>query len=437
MKLPERTRAVVTGAGSGLGRALCLALARRRGRLVVSDIDLGAAEETARLCREAGAGDGGDVVAVRCDVASLAEVEQLRDRALEALGGVDLVVNNAGVGVGGEVGETPIADWKHAIDINLWGVVHGCHAFVPVLKRQGSGAVLNVASAAGLVSSPHMAPYNATKAAVVALSETMNVELAARGIGVTVLCPTFFPTNILRNARSVEPRYERFASRLMGRSALDAASVADLALAAVERGDLYAVPMRDGRWIWRLKRLSPALYARLSLKVRERIERQLGCSEAPRGRCVVCRCVVCRCVVCRCVVCRCVVCRCGRGARGGERGSAPAPRRGLRPLHPQRGAAPAPRPREKGLGAPSLLAISHPAFVHFARRTARPHAPWGPRVHTFVQLRARPSLHNRGLVTTPWEHEAASGPSAAPSCTKDDHAFPLGSAGSLAHLCIG
>jgi arsenate reductase (glutaredoxin) len=124
------------------------------------------------------------------------------------------------------------------------------------------------------------------------------------------------------------------------------------------------------------------------------------------------------------------VVRRGRCPLHPRRGAAPAApvgalphvvRRGRCPLHPQRGAAPAPRPREKGLGAPSLLAISHPGFVHHARRFARPHAPWGPRVHVGVQLRARPSLHTRAPRTTPWEHRAASGPSAAHSCTTEDH----------------
>jgi NAD(P)-dependent dehydrogenase (short-subunit alcohol dehydrogenase family) len=260
---------VITGAGSGLGRALSLQLARRRGRLLLSDLRLDRAEETAELCRREGARE---VVAVAADVTRVEDVEALASRAEELWGGVDLLINNAGVGVGGEVGDTPLADWHFAFDVNLWGVVHGCHVFVPRFKRQGYGAVLNVASIAGLIHAPHMAPYNTTKAAVVALSETLRAELASSGIGVTVLCPGFFQTNILQETRSAAANYLRFAAGQMKLASLDADDVASYALRSVERGDLHSLPMRDTRWIWRLKRLSPSLFVRIVSRGRRFIE---------------------------------------------------------------------------------------------------------------------------------------------------------------------
>jgi short-subunit dehydrogenase len=264
---------VITGAGSGLGRALSLQLARRRGRLLLSDLRLDRAEETAEFCRREGAREA---IAVAADVTRIEDVEALASRAEELWGGVDLVINNAGVGVGGDVGETPLADWHFAFDVNVWGVVHGCHVFAPRLRRQGYGALLNVASIAGLIHAPHMAPYNASKAAVVALSETLRAELAASGVGVTVLCPGFFQTNILSEARSVAAGYLRFAAGQMKIAALDADDVAAYAIKAVERGELHALPMADTRWAWRFKRLSPALFVRVVGKGRRHIEKKFG-----------------------------------------------------------------------------------------------------------------------------------------------------------------
>jgi NAD(P)-dependent dehydrogenase (short-subunit alcohol dehydrogenase family) len=262
MALPANARAVVTGAGSGLGRALCQELARRGARVLASDIDVeGAVGTVAAL-------GSGAAHAVRCDVTKLSEVEQLAIEAERVLGGVDLIVNNAGVAVGGPVGEVPIESWRWIVDVNLWGVIHGCHVFVPRLRRQGSGHVLNVASAAGLLSSPNLGPYNATKAAVVALSETLYGELAAEGVGVSVLCPTFFQTNIADAARVyADPEMMDTVRELMTSAKLQADGVARAALDGVARGDLYIVPHADGRWMWRFKRLSPSAFQRLTPKL--------------------------------------------------------------------------------------------------------------------------------------------------------------------------
>lgn len=260
MPIPPEPRAVVTGAGSGLGRAFCLELAARKGRVLAADIDLARAEETAKLVRDA----GGQAVARRCDVSVAAEVEALAGAVEEAFGAADLVINNAGVAVAGPVGEVPIADWQWIVGVNLFGVVHGCHVFVPRFKLRGGGHILNVASAAGLLSAPLMAPYNATKAAVVALSETLAAELAGTGVGVTVLCPTFFQTDIMRAGRTHTDRVKpEDIAKLMRRGSLQAPDVARFALGAADAGDLYALPHADGRWAWRLKRLAPETFQSL------------------------------------------------------------------------------------------------------------------------------------------------------------------------------
>jgi NAD(P)-dependent dehydrogenase (short-subunit alcohol dehydrogenase family) len=259
MPLPKQPRAVVTGAGSGLGRALCLVLAQRGGRIVVSDVDVAGAEQTAQQVIAA----GGQALTLRCDVSKAAEVEKLAAFADERFGGTDLLVNNAGVAVSGPVGDVPLADWEWVVGINLWGVIYGCHSFVPRFKAQRSGHILNVASAAGLLCGPDVAPYNVAKAGVIALTQTLCGELLPLGIGVTVLCPTFFQTNILAATRATSAGGEQFvnmARKFMGASKLGANEVAERALQSCARGRLYCLPMQDGAWGWRATRWAPELF---------------------------------------------------------------------------------------------------------------------------------------------------------------------------------
>jgi NAD(P)-dependent dehydrogenase (short-subunit alcohol dehydrogenase family) len=259
--LPNEPRVVVTGAGSGLGAALCHALAEQGARIVAADLDLATATMTAKRC-------GPNAHAVQCDVTDLGAVERLAGETQRLLGGVDLVVNNAGVAVIGQVGAVPIADWRWVIDVNLWGVIHGCHVFVPKLRAQRSGHILNVASAAGLIAMPQMAPYNVTKAAVVALSETLYADLAGDGVGVSVLCPSFFPTNLTRSSRtSTDEKLHRAAMRLVDKGGWTADEIARAALAGIAAGTLHITPQLDLRWAWRLKRLAPKTFQRLTRRI--------------------------------------------------------------------------------------------------------------------------------------------------------------------------
>jgi short-subunit dehydrogenase len=266
MALPPSARSVITGAGSGFGRALALELAARGGRLVLSDLAVPAVEETARLARSRGATD---VKTLRCDVTQLADVEAL---SAAAEGPVDLVVNNAGISSGGLIGELPMSDWRSTVEVDLFGVIHGCHVFVPRLRQQGHGHVLNVASAAGLIHAPRMAAYNVAKAGVVALSETLAAELRGTQVGVTVLCPTFFQTNIVNAGRFSDPETRRLADRLM-RHARPVEEVVKFALRSVDRGELHAVPMADGRWLWRLKRAAPGSFHGILARAMSALER--------------------------------------------------------------------------------------------------------------------------------------------------------------------
>lgn len=263
MRLPVAPRSVITGAGSGFGRALALELAGREAHLVLGDVNREGCEETARLALAAGARSAKALV---CDVTRLADVETMA-AACEVP--IDLVVNNAGVASAGRIGELPIDAWRWTLDVDLIGVIHGCHVFVPKLRAQGRGHVLNVASAAGIVAAPGMGAYNVAKAGVIALSETLAGELLGTSIGVTVLCPTFFKTNIAKSGRYTDA-FTRMAAERLVDAGKSAEEIARAAVLAVERNELYSLPMRDAAWLWRLKRLAPGAFQGMMARVAKR-----------------------------------------------------------------------------------------------------------------------------------------------------------------------
>lgn len=250
-KLPSKARSVITGAGSGFGRAVALELASRGARVLASDVDLESAEATGKLCRERGA----EAVAARADVRDPAQIEALAKRARELWGGTDVLVNNAGLAVVGEVGKIPIDDWKLEVEVNLYGPIWGCHFFVPEMRERGNGFILNVASSAGIVSPPNMAPYNVTKAGVIALSETLFTELAKDNVQVTALCPTFFRTNIHKSKRAHGGGTETATDKLVTEAKWSAEQIATLALDGMLAGKLYVLPQADAKATWRAKRV--------------------------------------------------------------------------------------------------------------------------------------------------------------------------------------
>jgi short-subunit dehydrogenase len=203
-------------------------------------------------------------------------MQHLRDRAHAEMGGVDLLANNAGVAAGGPFDEIPLDDWRWVVDVNLFGVILGCRTFVPEFKRQGHGYILNVGSVAGLLSVPNLAPYSVTKYGVVALSEALYAELRDFGVHVTVLCPSFFRTGIIERSRGTDESTREVAARLMERSKIQAPEVAARALTALERGQLYALPMEHGKWVWRAKRAAPVLFYRALARSRRRLEQYFG-----------------------------------------------------------------------------------------------------------------------------------------------------------------
>jgi NAD(P)-dependent dehydrogenase (short-subunit alcohol dehydrogenase family) len=222
--------AVITGAGSGIGRATALSLARRGSRIVVTDVD---EPRAAAVAAEVAAG-GGEAIAVRCDVSELSDLEVVRDAALERFGHVDVVMNNVGVMALGPVELIPLDEWLRIIDINLVGIVRSNLVFLPLLLHQGGGHVVNTASLAGLLPYGYdRLPYTTTKHAVVGLSESLALYLRPKGVGVTCLCPAGVATNITEQIRF-------FGSRTTPRSpslpVVDADVVGELVADAITKG---------------------------------------------------------------------------------------------------------------------------------------------------------------------------------------------------------
>ena len=233
-------RVLVTGAASGLGAALSSAFEARGDEVLRTDISDGA---DLRL----------DITSDDDWAAALAHVEQ-------TWGGLDVLVNNAGVAGGGRLDVATLDEWRWITEINLFGAVRGTRAFVPLLKRQRSGAIVNVASLAGLVHPAGMASYNAVKAAVVALTETTGHELAAYGVSAHVVCPSYFRTNLMSSLQGADTALGAVMSKLVESSPISADDIAAAVLEGLDRGDEVIVPDQPARDAYGLKQTDRATY---------------------------------------------------------------------------------------------------------------------------------------------------------------------------------
>jgi NAD(P)-dependent dehydrogenase (short-subunit alcohol dehydrogenase family) len=239
--------AVITGGASGIGRAVADRAAGEGMKIVLGDIEEGPLKEAVDELT----GRGAEALGVVTDVSDAASVRALRDRTLDRFGAVHMVHNNAGIGLGGPIWEVSEEDWRWILGVNLWGVINGVAAFVPALIEQGEGHVVNTASIAGLIAAPFLGPYNATKQAVVAISETLYKDLQGIGapIGVSVLCPGFVRTRIAESERN-RPAWApdrdvpgadelRGAVQSMVAGGIEAAAVAERVIDAVRSDTFY------------------------------------------------------------------------------------------------------------------------------------------------------------------------------------------------------
>ncbi|MET3962055.1 NAD(P)-dependent dehydrogenase (short-subunit alcohol dehydrogenase family) [Marmoricola sp. OAE513] len=234
------TRAVVTGGASGLGAALCRALVARGAQVLSADVNL--PDEPI---------DG--VGYLTLDVRSDQDWSDAVAWADREWGGVDLLFNNAGVAGGGRIDVAGLDEWQWITEINLFGVVRGTRAFVPMMKRQGSGTIVNTASLAGLVHPAGMGSYNAVKAAVVAFSETMSHELAEYGIKVAVVCPSYFRTPLIENMQGTDVAVGSVIGALVANSPVSADDIAAAVLAGLDNGDELILPDEAAQAAYGLK----------------------------------------------------------------------------------------------------------------------------------------------------------------------------------------
>ncbi len=263
-------RVIITGGASGLGLALAHEFASQGYRLCIADIqkELGlqiVEELTAR---------GTEAFFFELDVRSETHWNSLYSVIEEKWQGVDVLVNNAGVAAAGLIEDLSIDDWQWVMDINVMGVVRGCKTFAPMMKRAGSGHIINVASMAGLLHAATMSAYNVSKSSVVALSETLRVELDSWDVGVSVVCPAFFQTNLTETMRTNIPGITNTVNKWMESSNITADDVARATYQGFVEKQFFILTHRREKMLWWLKRLSPDALHRLMIKTtRKQIQR--------------------------------------------------------------------------------------------------------------------------------------------------------------------
>ena len=252
--------ALVTGAGSGIGRATAEALAGRGARVLAVDIDLAAAEKTATRCQEIGAPEAH---AFRCDVADADAVQQLAAEVHDRWHALDVLVNNAGVGLTGRLGGMSLDDWRWLRSINLDGVVHGCHAFGPAMVERGRGHVVNMASGLGFVPRATEVAYCTSKAAVLMLSQCLRADWHPQGVGVSAICPGVINTPIIDATRFVGDQADAATrartARLFHTLGHKPEAVAKAVLRAIRRDRVMVAAGWESKLGWWVHRSGPLL----------------------------------------------------------------------------------------------------------------------------------------------------------------------------------
>ncbi len=251
MKIAPDSRVLITGGASGLGLALVLQLVERGARVLATDVH----EEIPETLR----GLEG-VSYLTLNVTQDVDWAKGRDWVTETWGGLDYLFNNAGVAAGGRIELSEMDQWQWIVDINLLGVARGCRTFTPLMKEQGSGHIINTASAAGLIHPPRMTEYVAVKAGVVAISESLFHELKPYDVKVSVICPTFFKTNLTESLRGKDEQANKSAAKLIDKAKLSADTIAARVIRGIERDRHIILTDRDGKVAYAAKRFARPLY---------------------------------------------------------------------------------------------------------------------------------------------------------------------------------
>jgi NAD(P)-dependent dehydrogenase (short-subunit alcohol dehydrogenase family) len=250
------TRLLVTGGATGLGKAMALTWAKHLGssaKICIADIHQQRGDETVTELTVLGV----DAYYQYCDITQQSDIDKLQKCLIDKWQGVDIVINNAGVATGGSLLGESVEQWQWVFDINLLGMVRVSQTFLPVFKQQGSGYFINIASQAGLTPIPYMNSYNAVKAAVVGLSETMKLELAPSNIDVSVVCPSFFKTNLDESMRASEPAMVQMMNRAFKKSDMSADQVAESVYQQAQSKTFLILTHKLGKQAYLLKKLLP------------------------------------------------------------------------------------------------------------------------------------------------------------------------------------
>lgn len=264
----EGKQVVVTGAGSGIGRAMAHVFGELGAELVLADID----EQRVGQVRAELESGGRSVVSYRVDVADQQGMEAFARAVEDERGAPDVLINNAGVALGGELVDTPLESFRRLMEVNFWGAVHGVHAFVPAMLARGSGHIVNIVSVNGLAPIPFNGPYNASKFALMGYTESLRMELADRGIGVLAVCPGLIRTAIARDRQGDfdSPRAARTTrkfERAMAEHGADPFDLARLIPPAIARNQAVLKAPFDALLLSWIHGLFPGFYERLCGRV--------------------------------------------------------------------------------------------------------------------------------------------------------------------------
>lgn len=260
------TKILITGGATGLGKSIALVWAKQSNQPVaicIADIHQQRGEATLKTLQDLGVKDA---YYHHCDISKQSDVDQLHQTLMELWSSIDIVINNAGIASGGSVKGESIEQWQSVLTVNLLGLMRVTKAFYPTFKAQGQGYFINIASQAGITPLPYMGSYNASKAAVISISETMKLELAMDNIDVSVVCPAFFKTNLDESLRTTEPVMHSMVQRAFKKAPINAEQVAQIIYQQAQQRQFLILTHKQGKWVHLFKKLLPmAFYLKIML----------------------------------------------------------------------------------------------------------------------------------------------------------------------------
>lgn len=258
----EKGVAIVTGGGSGIGEALCQELGARGLTVIIADIN----EEAARQAAEKLKASGAQADSFQVDVGNPKQMQDMVDAVVKQYKRVDYLFNNAGIALIAQFDEMTTEWWQRMVNVNLWGVINGTSAVYPVMRKQGFGHIINVASGAGIIPAPFMTAYAATKHAVVGMSVALSVEARGSGVNVSIVCPGFVRTPLTKGFPMINFDQEKLQAMISSRKAMEPDVAAKLIMRGIDSKKLFVLfPVRQ-KIIWGMYRHFPNFFVGVVLK---------------------------------------------------------------------------------------------------------------------------------------------------------------------------